>query len=156
MAALGVVTLFAGSATAVDLGGGGVSEEGGDAVDVTLDTETSDSGGGGSGRVAVESEWGGADGSGAVAGGVEDQSLTVAAAGEGGPAGDEVGGGIECAVSPDSAQNRQEACEVDSPGAESTLSENSLSTNRTSTEPVRWPAYRRLPSGLPHVTSLAL
>lgn len=126
-AALCVVTMFAGSAAAVDLGAVSVDDGGDDAavdIDTGLDTEADQSGGGGSGNVAVDTDQGGAEGAGAVEGDVQNQSVTVAASGEGGPAGNEVGGGVECELSPDSAQNPQEACEFDTPGGDNPLPED--------------------------------
>lgn len=122
MAALSVVTMFAGSAAAIDLGAVSVDDSSDDAavdIDTGLDTEASQSGGGGSGGVSVQTDQGGAQGSGAVEGDVQNQSLTVAAAGEGGPAGNTVGGAVECEISPDSAQNPQEACDYQLPGGDS-------------------------------------
>lgn len=115
--ALGVVTMFTGSAVAVGLGPVGVAEEDGDAVvDVELDTDAGETGSGGSGTVAVDSAQGGAEGTGAVAGDVEEQSLNVTAAGEGGPAGEASNGSVSCEISPDSVRNPQDVCDYEAPG----------------------------------------
>lgn len=119
--ALCVATTFAGSAAAIDLGAVSVDDSGDDAavdIDTGLDTEASQSGGGGSGHVSVDSDEGGAAGAGAVEGDAENQSVTVAAAGEGGPAGDEQRGSVECTFDQESAQDPQEACDYQLPGGD--------------------------------------
>lgn len=119
--ALCVVTMFAGSAAAIDLGAVSVDDSGDDAaveIDTGLDTEGSQSGGGGSGSVSVDTAEGGAEGSGAAAVDAEDQSVSVAAAGEGGPDGNEQGGSVDCTFDQESVQNPQEACDYDAPGGD--------------------------------------
>lgn len=115
VAALGVVTMFTGSAVALDLGGIGVGDSADDApveIDTGLETEASQSGGGGGGSVSVDSDQGSAAGSGAVGVDAENQSVTVAAAGSGGPDGNEQSASVECTIDQDSVTSPQDACET--------------------------------------------
>lgn len=121
LATIGVATMFAGSAAAVDLGAVSIDDSNDDAaveVDTGLDTEGSQSGGGGSGHVSVDTGEGGAAGTGAAAVDAEDQSVSVAAAGDGGPDGNEQSGSVDCTFDQESVQNPQEACDYQAPGGD--------------------------------------
>lgn len=114
--ALCVATMFAGSAAAVPLDDTVELDDGDGVVDINLESESDDSGGSGSGSAAVETGQGGAAGEAGAGVDTDDPSVTVAAEGEAGPAGDKQGAGVECELSQESAQNPQDACEVDAPG----------------------------------------
>lgn len=102
VASLAVVTMFAGVGAAAPLG-----------IDTGLADEGSQSGSGGGGAVDISTGQGpGVNGSAAVGVDQENQSLTVAADGQGGPNGDDVGGGVECTFT----AAPENPCEVDSPG----------------------------------------
>ncbi|WP_336134318.1 hypothetical protein [Natronomonas amylolytica] len=129
--ALCVATTFAGSAAAAglddatdvtdDLGDTDDLTDGiGDGVNVTDEVpeveepEIGGDGGGGDGSVSVESDQGSVAGGGEVS--ASQDGVSVGVDGEGAANGESVSGGVECDVSPDSAQNPQDACETDAPG----------------------------------------
>lgn len=118
LAAFCVATMFAAPAAA-QLGGIGdqVPEgPGGGDIIGDLDLDAGSSGGGGSGTVGVESSQGSASGSGAAAVDAEEPSVSVSASGGGDVAGQGAEAGIDCELSPQSAQNPQQTCEFETPG----------------------------------------
>lgn len=101
--ALCVVTMFAGVGTA-QLG----------VLDQDLDGEVTETGGNGSGTVGVDvPDQGNLEGTGSVAGDVEEQEVTVAVDGEGSAAGETVELGLECTLSPDAvSEGLTSGCET--------------------------------------------
>jgi hypothetical protein len=116
--ALCVATMFAGSAAAlVNVDTGEEQESDGLVnVDTGLDSDASQSGGGGSGGLAVNTSQGGVAGVGSVQADANDPSLTVGAEGEGGPAGNQVNASVECTLGPGAAEDPQSVCETETPG----------------------------------------
>jgi hypothetical protein len=125
--ALCVATMFAGSAAAAGLGDAtdvtdGITDGVGDSTNLTdeipeiEDPEAGGNGGGGDASISVESDQGSASAAGSVS--ASQNGVDVAASGEGSANNQSVAGGIDCELSPDSAQNPQDACETDTPGGD--------------------------------------
>jgi hypothetical protein len=133
LVALCVATMFAGSAAAAGLGDAtdvtddigdtsGIADGIGDSTNLTDEApeleapDVGGDGGGGGGAVSVESDQGSVAGEGSVS--ASQDGVEVAASGEGSANNQTVAGGIDCELSPDSAQNPQDACETDTPGGD--------------------------------------
>lgn len=123
MTALCVATMFTGSVAALGLSDVGDTVNVGDEadqspIDVELGVggEQSDSGGSGTGTVAVESNHGNASGASTIGADVE-EGLTVELSGEGDSQGQALNGSLACNISPDET-NPGDACNYTMPGAD--------------------------------------